>query len=75
MKIDAMECAGRLLSNPADKSMDVVVDRVSSQFQDLSARFRHVGKDFSRQYFHFYTQRLLCMKPMLLPRINQKWGE
>ncbi|XP_034235818.1 DNA polymerase delta subunit 2 [Thrips palmi] len=74
MKIDAMECAGRLLSKPADESMDVVVDRVDSQFQDLSARFRHVGKDFSKQYFHFYAQRLLSMKPLLLPRINQKWG-
>lgn len=75
MKLDSMECAGRLLSKPSEESSDVVVDRVDSRYKDHSDRFRHVNKDFSRQYFHFYAQRLSSMKPLLLSNINRKWGK
>lgn len=75
MKLDVMDCAGRLMSRPSDDSTDVVIDRAQSLYLDHSERFRHTNKDFSRQYFHCYAQRLSLMKDMLLPRINQKWGK
>ncbi|KAK3914976.1 DNA polymerase delta subunit 2 [Frankliniella fusca] len=74
MKLNVTDCAGRLMANPSEESVDVVIDRVDSKFQDHSDRFRIVNKDFSRQYFHFYAERLSSMKELLLPRINQKWG-
>lgn len=44
-------------------------------YQDLSGRFQLVNRDFSRQYAHIYSVRLMKFRTLLEDRVQKKWGE
>jgi len=58
-----------------DRSVETVYERTNCTYRDSSERFHHVSKEFSRQFFHIYAQRLTVMKEKLRPRIESEWGK
>ncbi|XP_075210012.1 DNA polymerase delta subunit 2-like [Lycorma delicatula] len=63
------------LPNSADKiSVDEVFSRVQCSYNNLSFKYRHQSKDFTRQFAHIYAARLSKMRDNLIKCIGQKWG-
>ncbi|XP_046424565.1 DNA polymerase delta subunit 2 [Neodiprion fabricii] len=62
-----------LLSKPSDEK-PVVFERTIVEYEDLSERFKHGSKDFSRQFFHVYSIRLRALTEPLAERAKAKWG-
>jgi hypothetical protein len=65
---------GKLLSTPNVNLTESVYSRVNCSFKNLSERFGHHLKDYTRQFSHMYAVRLTKMKGLLTKRIHHKWG-
>lgn len=64
------------LPNSADNiSVDEVFSRVQCTYNNLSFKYRHQSKDFTRQFAHIYAARLSKMRDNLIKCIGQKWGK
>ncbi|XP_066839396.1 DNA polymerase delta subunit 2 [Anser cygnoides] len=64
--------AQALLSPPSGEAPTFA--RAGSDFADRSQPFLLGERSFSRQYAHLYAARLLCMRPRLAQRAQQRWG-
>ena len=70
-----------LLSDPRNEGDDneekKIFERAKCSYQNLSERFLFkVGqKNFSRQYSHIYSVRLMAMRKMLAAAARRKWGK
>nr|BAN21036.1 DNA polymerase delta small subunit [Riptortus pedestris] len=63
-----------LNSDPKDKLFEENITRETCVYKDLSSKFRHSKGDYSRQYAHIYSKRLLQLKDTISKRAVQKWG-
>ena len=70
-----------LLSDPRNEGDEneekKIFERATCSYQNLSERFLFkVGqKNFSRQYSHIYSVRLMAMRKMLAAAARRKWGK
>ncbi|KAM8973446.1 DNA polymerase delta subunit 2 [Pelodytes ibericus] len=63
-----------LLTPPSEVSS--TFNRVSNNhYSNRSEIFRLGDRNFSRQYAHIYATRLLQMRPLLIERAKQRWGD
>ncbi|XP_039294373.1 DNA polymerase delta subunit 2 isoform X2 [Nilaparvata lugens] len=75
MKLHENSSSGCLLQGPNDlDASDKVFQRVSSTYNNLSLKFRHRAKDFSKQFAHIYAARLNEQRSTLLEKVHKKWG-
>ncbi|RZF47778.1 hypothetical protein LSTR_LSTR006042 [Laodelphax striatellus] len=75
MKLHENSSSGCLLQGPEDlDASDKVFQRVSSSYKNLSQKFRHRAKDFSKQFAHIYAARLTEQRGTLLEKVYKKWG-
>ncbi|KDR14460.1 DNA polymerase delta subunit 2 [Zootermopsis nevadensis] len=66
---------GKLLSSPTNENeTESVYSRINCSFTNLSERFGHHSKDYSKQFAHIYAVRLTKMRELLNKRIHNKWG-
>ncbi|XP_012260325.2 DNA polymerase delta subunit 2 [Athalia rosae] len=72
-KTDATD-SGTLLSKPGDEK-PVVFERTIVEYKDLSQRFKHGKKDFSKQFCHIYFARLQALTEVLMEKVTEKWGD
>lgn len=61
--------------NPEEKLFEENVMKDECAYTNLSSKFTFRTRDFSRQYAHIYSKRLLQMKDILTKRAIQKWGK
>lgn len=61
--------------NPEEKLFEDNVIKDKCVYTNLSSKFTFRTRDFSRQYAHIYSKRLLQMKDILIKRAKQKWGD
>lgn len=60
--------------SPREKLFEISISRESCSYKDLSTKFRHNKTEYTRQYAHIYSKRLLQMKDVISKRAKQKWG-
>ncbi|GAB1606272.1 DNA polymerase delta subunit 2-like [Argonauta hians] len=72
-KQNSQNGAEKLLSPPT-KEQDVF-ERQTASYEDKSDRFRLKELQYSRQFAHIYSSRLLEMRPGLEKKAKQKWGQ
>lgn len=67
------DCSKTLLSRASEEKFPVF-ERTIVECKDISDRFKHGTKDFSRQFFHVYFLRLQALTEPLSKKVEAKWG-
>ncbi|XP_014260971.1 DNA polymerase delta subunit 2 isoform X2 [Cimex lectularius] len=70
-----MKSQDELMSPPGESLFEDTFLRVKCDYGDLSDKFKHKNKDFSKQYAHIYSVRLAKMRKTLLKRVEDKFGD
>ncbi|XP_026731631.1 DNA polymerase delta small subunit [Trichoplusia ni] len=50
------------------------LERQTVEYTDSSKRFYQVARDFSKQYAHIYSARLITFRNILTPIVKKKWS-
>lgn len=68
-----------LLSDPRNENNDdeKPIERATCSYENQSERFlfKPGQRNFTRQYSHIYSVRLMAMRKMLAAAARRKWGE
>lgn len=52
-----------------------VYERKNTKYMDLGSKFSSTSKDYAKQFFHIYSQRLKELRPIVIKRAEIKWGK
>lgn len=65
---------GSDLFTTLEKEKSQIFERKQALYKDLSKKFTNTRSDYTKQFSHIYSARLIELRNVLIPRVQAKWS-